>query len=77
MRAQITHSGTTQVTTLTTGSAAITAALCAGARRLGLLSATGFLSPAVLGWRSSRLQLTMWRGQGPAVTAALDPVRGK
>ena len=33
----------------------ISAALCAGARRLRLLSVTGFLSASVLGWQSSRL----------------------
>src|SRR5208282_4307211 len=33
----------------------LTAALCAGARILRLLSVTGFPSASVLGWQSSRL----------------------
>ena len=52
-------------------------ATCANARRLRLLSVTGFPSASVLGWQSLRMQTDHMAWPSPAaVSALLDPVRG-
>jgi hypothetical protein len=67
------HCAATLVTRLPT----ISAALCAGARRLESLSVTGFPSASVPGWHSSRLP-TDYVGMADVsrLPVALDPVRG-
>jgi hypothetical protein len=56
----------------------ITAALCVGAREdPRLLSVTGFPLASALGWQSSWLPTDPMAWPGPAVSAALDPVRGR
>jgi hypothetical protein len=53
-------------------------ATCANARRLRLLSVTGFPSASVLGWQSLQMQTDHMAWPSPAaVSALLDPVRGR
>jgi hypothetical protein len=42
----------------------------------GLLSVTGYPSASIFGCTVQGCRLTGWHGQGAAVPAALDPVRG-